>query len=220
MKRAKKEEAPRFPEFHAAFLDLMGDMTLQEFADKLGMSRATVGFYAAGKRIPDALGIKTIAEKCNVSADWLLGLSEIKSQESDIRATCKTTGFSEKAVETLNILKSSPTVIGLSALIEDSGFIAAVSEFTRLSVNVAMSIEYETNTPYSGEDIKPVDVQRGVFLRGYDACEYLLQALLRDFSKSIEKVSGFDALHEYVLKKRNCGIAQLLQDQNDHSEGK
>ena len=49
MSRAKKEEAPRFPEFRAAFLDLMGDMTLQEFADKLGMSRATVGFYAAGK---------------------------------------------------------------------------------------------------------------------------------------------------------------------------
>ena len=81
MSRAKKEEAPRFPEFRAAFLDLMGDMTLQEFADKLGMSRATVGFYAAGKRIPDALGVKTIAEKCNVSTDWLLGLSDYKDSK-------------------------------------------------------------------------------------------------------------------------------------------
>ena len=102
MSRAKKEEAPRFPEFRAAFLDLMGDMTLQEFADKLGMSRATVGFYAAGKRIPDALGVKTIAEKCNVSTDWLLGLSKNKCANSEIQAICKYTGLNQSSVEELH----------------------------------------------------------------------------------------------------------------------
>ena len=102
MSRAKKEEAPRFPEFRAAFLDLMGDMTLQEFADKLGMSRATVGFYAAGKRIPDALGVKTIAEKCSVSADWLLGLSKNKCANSEIQAICKYTGLNQSSVEELH----------------------------------------------------------------------------------------------------------------------
>ena len=58
MNRAKKDAPPRFPEFREAFLELMGDMTLEQFAKKLGMSRATVGFYAAGQRIPDALGLK------------------------------------------------------------------------------------------------------------------------------------------------------------------
>ena len=101
MSRAKKEEAPRFPEFRAAFLDLMGDMTLQEFADKLGMSRATVGFYAAGKRIPDALGVKTIAEKCNVSTDWLLGLSETKEICGDVNLVCNYTQLNADAIETI-----------------------------------------------------------------------------------------------------------------------
>lgn len=81
MVREKKGCPVRFPAFQTAFNELMGDMTLQEFADKLGMSRATVGFYSAGQRIPDALGVKTIAEKCNVSADWLLGLSDFQSKE-------------------------------------------------------------------------------------------------------------------------------------------
>lgn len=81
MGREKKSCPVRFPAFQAAFNELMGDMTLQEFADKLEMSRATVGFYSAGQRIPDALGIKTIAEKCNVSADWLLGLSDFQNKE-------------------------------------------------------------------------------------------------------------------------------------------
>ena len=51
MNRAKKDAPPRFPEFREAFLELMGDMTLEQFAKKLGMSRATVGFYAAGQTI-------------------------------------------------------------------------------------------------------------------------------------------------------------------------
>ena len=81
MSRAKKDTPPRFPDFRDAFLELMGDMTLDQFSKKLEMSRATVGFYAAGKRIPDALGLKKIAEKCNVSADWLLGLTNTRSQD-------------------------------------------------------------------------------------------------------------------------------------------
>lgn len=97
MKRAKKDSPIRFPAFRAAFLELMGDMTIQEFADELGLSRATVGFYAAGQRIPDALGVKTIAEKCNVSADWLLGLSNIKSQDPDLSNVCQYTGLTEDA---------------------------------------------------------------------------------------------------------------------------
>lgn len=80
MSRAKKDTPPRFPEFRDAFFELMGDMTLDQFSKKLEMSRATVGFYAAGQRIPDALGLKKIAEKCNVSADWLLGLTKDKQR--------------------------------------------------------------------------------------------------------------------------------------------
>lgn len=64
----------RFPYFQERLLELKGRMTLEQFAKKLGMSRATVGFYLAGQRIPDALGVVNIAEKMCVSADWLLGV--------------------------------------------------------------------------------------------------------------------------------------------------
>lgn len=99
MNRAKKAEPARFPEFQAAFVELMGDMTIKEFADKLGMSRATVGFYTAGQRIPDALGIKTIAEKCGVSADWLLGLTDYRTANMDMKAACEYFGLTENAAK-------------------------------------------------------------------------------------------------------------------------
>ena len=130
MSRAKKEEAPRFPEFRAAFLDLMGDMTLQEFADKLGMSRATVGFYAAGKRIPDALGVKTIAEKWNVSADWLLGLSETKEICGDVNLVCNYTQLNADAIETIKgecYYQSSR--IALNFILSNESFLENIVDF-------------------------------------------------------------------------------------------
>lgn len=73
----------RFPAFQKAFLELKGSMSNKEFAEKLGMSTATVGFYAAGDRIPDALGVRKIAETFNVSADYLLGLPPVDKRDED-----------------------------------------------------------------------------------------------------------------------------------------
>lgn len=64
----------RFPEFRERLLELQGDRSNVAFAEFLGLSRATMGFYLAGERIPDALGIRDISQKCGVSADWLLGI--------------------------------------------------------------------------------------------------------------------------------------------------
>lgn len=116
MSRAKKDVEIRFPEFRDAFLELMGDMTIKEFSDKLGMSRATVGFYAAGQRIPDALGIKVIAEKCNVSADWLLGLSDCKKMNNQ-HVLATDLGLSECAIETLKFWAQDRSATSLIATI-------------------------------------------------------------------------------------------------------
>ena len=91
------EEKYRFPIFRERFRELQGDMSNTEFAEFLGISRQTVGFYCNGERIPDALGLKSIAEKCSVSADWLLGMSNTKSMETNLKAVCHCTGLSENA---------------------------------------------------------------------------------------------------------------------------
>ena len=101
MKR-KKDDETRLPIFRERFEVLRAGRSNTEFAEFLGMSRQTVGFYLNGDRIPDAIGLMEIAQKCNVSADWLLGLSDTKSLDGEEKQVCKYTGLSRYAISQLH----------------------------------------------------------------------------------------------------------------------
>lgn len=103
MKRSG-EEKNRFPIFRERFRKLQGDRSNTEFAEFLGISRQTVGFYCNGDRIPDALGLKEIAETCEVSADWLLGLSDVQSVKGELRQVCEYTGLSQESIERIRLI--------------------------------------------------------------------------------------------------------------------
>ena len=47
--------------------------TQQEIADKLGISRSTIGMYETGAREPDYDTLEAIADLFNVDIDYLLG---------------------------------------------------------------------------------------------------------------------------------------------------
>ena len=52
--------------------------------------------------MPDAKTLRDLALYFDVSADWLLGLSDVKNCDMDIRAICEKTGLSEKAVSIIS----------------------------------------------------------------------------------------------------------------------
>ena len=67
----------RLPIFTQRFRELQGERSNTDFADFLGLSRQTVGFYCNSDRLPDVITLIQIAEKCNVSTDYLLGVTDI-----------------------------------------------------------------------------------------------------------------------------------------------
>lgn len=80
----------------------------RELAEYLHVKRQTVSLYTTGQSTPDALLLKKIAIFFNVSADWLLGLTDIKndvkSTSVKIKDICKYTEVKEVAVALLNDL--------------------------------------------------------------------------------------------------------------------
>lgn len=153
MKRENKMSEIKFPAFQAALLELQGDMTIEEFAKKIGLSRATTGFYISGSRLPDALRLRQIAEACNVSVDWLLGLSNAKERTCDITQIANTTGLSVQTIDQLmrfkngEINKNGEFFDFFNALFDVSkgGFILFIVHLFRL-MGTSEAVEIWNNT--------------------------------------------------------------------------
>ena len=72
-----KEEKQRTQAFLMKRLeDVMAGRTYEEFAEDVGLSAANIYNYRSGIRFPTAYALKRIAERCDVSVDWLLGVRE------------------------------------------------------------------------------------------------------------------------------------------------
>ena len=100
-------EHRQLPKFYERFRELRGDMTQSDFAKKTGLSRPTIGFYENGERLPDAYKLKQIAEKCGVSADWLLGMTDVRSTDMEDRHMADELNLSTMAIDALREYKES-----------------------------------------------------------------------------------------------------------------
>lgn len=85
---------------------LRGGKSLQEVATELGISRATLGYYESGDRKPDIEMLLRIADYYNVSCDYLLGLTEISTPDTDDRSISEKTGLDEYSITFLRRTKS------------------------------------------------------------------------------------------------------------------
>lgn len=106
--RTKEANEIKMPIFRERFCSLRGSKTQAEFAEFIGISRPTVGFYENGERLPDALVLRKIAKKCRVSVDWLLGLSEIKKIDITEKAIQKELSLSGKSIQAIRDLAIIP----------------------------------------------------------------------------------------------------------------
>ena len=66
--------------------------TIEQFAEAVGISKSTVGYYENNNRMPDIEILSRIADVLNVSADYLIGKT---------KTVCDFTGLSDTAAEYL-----------------------------------------------------------------------------------------------------------------------
>ena len=120
--------------FRERFCELRGTRSNTEFANDIGMTRQTVGFYLNGDRLPDAASLRLIAEQCGVSTDYLLGLIDIPSRDNGVIAACDYTGLSEEAARSLHkIRQRSPLIEAYSFMISTRKFLDRVATYCAIS---------------------------------------------------------------------------------------
>ena len=133
----------------------------QTLADALGVRRQTISYYCDGSSSPDWEGIVKIANFFSVSTDWLLGISEVKSQSTDIKSICTYTGLSEIALT--SILRETQGEDTRTVLNVILGF--DPSSFHRFIKNAAKGIEIQRkymNKPFNW-DLVPKEIRTELF---------------------------------------------------------
>lgn len=77
-------------------------LTQVEFAEKLNCNRQKIADWERGKSTPSADDLTILSSVFNVSADYLLGLTENKTIDEELKFVCNYTGLNEDSVKTLS----------------------------------------------------------------------------------------------------------------------
>ena len=89
--------------FSKRLKQLRGNKSQDDVAKDIGISRGALSYYEKGERNPDINILSSIAKYYNVSADYLLGLSDTPTLSVEEKAICDTIGLSKNSVDILKI---------------------------------------------------------------------------------------------------------------------
>ena len=84
------------------------DVTQKTIADVCNVRRQSVSEWVNGNTRPDILSLVEIAKYFNVSTDYLLGLTDVKTTKTATRELCSSLGLTENTVSILSADISSP----------------------------------------------------------------------------------------------------------------
>lgn len=81
-------------------------LSIADLSNKTGISETGLRNYESKKenRMPRVFELIEIATTFNVSSDYLLGLSDVRSRDTNMQAVCEFTGLSEKAVKNITLI--------------------------------------------------------------------------------------------------------------------
>ena len=187
--------------FHAIRNNM--NMSQAAFAEFLGLSRPTIGFYERADmengRIPDIDTLKQICEKCNVSADYLLGISDERTR-ADVNAY---TGLDDHSTEYLHTLQTATDFLDNQEKIWTINQLLSASKFDSLIRSLVVLITLRSHSkPSKFEDSQEIWSAKALLEKsGYVVAPASHEAELMMTSDVMPKFKAI--IGEIVQKKLN-----------------
>ena len=125
-------------------------MLQKDLAKVLDVTDNTISYFCKGSRSPQLEQLPKIAEALNISTDYLLGMTQVKSPSIDTQAIVAKTGLSEKNVELMEYFQSIPM----------ETHIKMANDFLSFLLDSKLSMDYlfmETTLNVPSVDKTPLD---------------------------------------------------------------
>jgi transcriptional regulator with XRE-family HTH domain len=112
-------------------------MTGAALANEAQISEGIISHYRQGKSTPNAVNLLRMAEKLEVSTDYLLGLTDVKEISEIKKMIAKQLGLSEKAIDRLEVLNhffDKDFIAAMNFILESEQFQEIISGIIEIKV--------------------------------------------------------------------------------------
>ena len=184
------------------------DKTQKELAEKLEIKPNVISYFCKGDRTPNTEQIVKIAKFFNVSTDYLLGLTDIKSTDTTIQGICEYTGLTDGAVDgilacrdlslnglnTINFLLNECSEFLNASMFSDEDW--SISFPTILYISNYLSSKTKDNNDYyissngnliSSSNSNIEDVYDLFNIKNVDMSKIVEKILIEDIEQSLKK---------------------------------
>lgn len=166
--------------------------TQQELADEIGITRQSLSLYEKAERTINIELLARIADYFKVSTDYLMGRTDIKSMDNDIKTACKVTGLSEETIKIISELPicdfnlEFPRIDTLNAIIKNDNFRRFIDNaskylcFSRIKTESKTTIKRTIGGSAQGIDIQLSSTDKANFFL-FQSSNYYTQ-IMNDIS--------------------------------------
>ena len=192
------------------------NLTQVDVADQLNCNRQKIADWERGKSTPSADDIVSLTRIFEVSADYLLGITQAATNDKSIQAVCEYTGLSNKAVEVitnnstireiLNFFLNSDGRISLNNAYKNAPFTRFCSSLISYKKALNESISF-----YSEQLSKEIEPTK----RSIDEMENILN----DESACFDRVNAAEyQIQKAALKLSEIYCEEQIKSNEEHKE--
>ena len=157
--------------------------TLKCLSDEIGISTGALSKYQNDEAVASIEALNKIAVYFNVSADWLLGLSDTKSYKADIRAISKKYWLSDDEIQFLEEANSNPMhQWAFKFLLRNDKFKQFLGVFVNRSTD-----EFKISMLRGRDKIAKEEVERGERIHELDNKRFYADGAHKDRQKYYEE---------------------------------
>lgn len=196
------------------------NVTQKALAEYLKITRQAVAQYLAGNTKPNADTISLIARFFSVSADYLLGISPLQTQDVPTQEICKQLGLSEESIEILRDLTKDvdeDALAFLDEIIVNLPYSYLAKEYGILQQIRAKGIEQEENDTRGSAFEKDQQGHWWVSMFGGTAARFLAQEIGSEISQWLLDVQTWNEQSKAAEEKAEW-LHMLSEDKSQKEE--